>query len=84
VVEVKMAIRKVSYVVAIQVLTEGKKVIARANSKFARVQQVVDLLKKFGFTHSTVQLVEQDLNEERSVGLHNDIYEVDIETISSK
>jgi hypothetical protein len=79
-----MAIRKMSYVEAIQVLNEGKKVIARANSKFARVQQVADLLKKFGFDNSLVQLVEQDLNEERSVGLHNNIYEVDIETISSK
>ena len=79
-----MAIRKMSYVVAVNVLTEGTKVVARANSKFTRIQQVVDLLKKFGFDNSLVQLVEQDLNEERSVGLHNDIYEVDIESISSK
>jgi hypothetical protein len=79
-----MAIRKMSYEVAVNVLTEGKKVIARANSKFTRIQQVVDLLKMFGFDNSLVQLVEQDLNEERSVGLHNDIYEVDIESISSK
>lgn len=79
-----MAIRKMSYEVAVNVLTEGKKVIARAKSKFTRIQQVVDLLKMFGFDNSLVQLVEQDLNEERSVGLHNDIYEVDIESISSK
>jgi hypothetical protein len=77
-------VRKVSFEVSVKVLSEGKKVVARANSKYARIQQVVDLLKKFGFDNSLVQLVEQDLNEERSVGLHNNIYEVDIETISSK
>jgi hypothetical protein len=79
-----MAVRKVTFALQVRVLSEGKKVVAVANFKYERVQQVVDLLKNLGFSSSNAKIIEDDLHEERSVGLHGNIYEVDIDTISSK